>query len=290
VTDSCLELLAHGLVPRGLEEAGPGRYRRSQSVSRVIEAPTLLLKRPWWRNYGHWLVDAAALLALLRERTIGGFEQIAIGDPELGKSEEIVYETISLLAPGMPVLEHPDAEVWRFTELHYVQPIQIPQLFKLPDALAALRRGVLGYDPVGAGHRRLFISRRHFPGRQLVNEAQVIDVFERYGFEVVFPEELGLLEQARLFASASAVAGVKGAALTNMVFCPPEAVVIVMSPIDWPDLFFWDIAGQRNFAYYELTGPLASETNVRGQNPFSIDLTKLEIALQYALPKIGFRG
>ncbi len=66
--------------------------------------------------------------------------------------------------------------------------------------------------------------------------------------------------------------------------------MIVMSPIDWPDLFFWDIAGQRNFAYYELTGPLASETNVRGQNPFSIDLTKLEIALQYALPKIGFRG
>jgi hypothetical protein len=147
VTDSCLELLAHGLVPRGLEEAGPGRYRRSQSVSRVIEAPTLLLKRPWWRNYGHWLVDAAALLALLRERTIGGFEQIAIGDPELGKSGEIVYETISLLlAPGMPVLEHPDAEVWRFTELHYVQPIQIPQLFKLPDALAALRRGVLRRD------------------------------------------------------------------------------------------------------------------------------------------------
>jgi hypothetical protein len=290
VTDSCLELLAHGLVPRGLEGSGTGRYRRSQSVSRVIEAPTLLLKRPWWRNYGHWLVDSAALLALLRERMVGGFEQIAIGGPELRKSREIVAETISLLAPSMPVIEHPDAEVWRFTELHYVQPIQIPQLFKLPDALAALRRAVLGYDPAVAGYRRLFISRRHFPGRQLVNETQVIDVFERYGFEVVFPEELSLLEQARLFASASAVAGVKGAALTNMVFCPPETVVIVMSPIDWPDLFFWDIAGQRNFAYYELAGPLASGTNVRGQNPFAIDRTKLEIALQHALSGLGSRG
>jgi capsular polysaccharide biosynthesis protein len=290
VTDSCVELLAHGFVPCGLEESGPGRYRRSQSVSRVIEAPTLLLKRPWWRNYGHWLLDAAALLALLRERMVGGFEQIAIGDPELRKSREIVAETLSLLAPGMPVLEHPDEEVWRFTELHYVQPIQIPQLFKLPDALAALRRVVLGYDPAVAGHRRLFVSRRHFPGRQLVNEAQVIDVFERYGFEVVFPEDLSLLEQARLFASASAVAGVKGAALTNMVFCPPETVVIAMSPIDWSDLFFWDIAGQRNFAYYELTGPLASGTNVRGQNPFAIDPTKLEITLQHALSESGSRG
>jgi capsular polysaccharide biosynthesis protein len=141
-----------------------------------------------------------------------------------------------------------------------------------------------------AGHRRLFVSRRHFPGRQLVNEAQVIDVFERYGFEVVFPEDLSFLEQARLFASASAVAGVKGAALTNMVFCPPETVVIAMSPIDWSDLFFWDIAGQRNFAYYELTGPLASGTNVRGQNPFAIDPTKLEITLQHALSESGSRG
>jgi capsular polysaccharide biosynthesis protein len=289
LTDSCVELLAHGFVPCGLEETGPGRYRRSQSVSRVIEAPTLLLKRPWWRNYGHWLLDGAALLALLRERMVGGFEQIALGGPEPGKSREIVAETISLLAPGMPVLEHPDAEVWRFTELHYVQPIQIPQLFKLPDALAALRRAILGYEPAVAGHRRLFVSRRHFPGRQLVNEAQVIDLFERYGFEVVFPEELSLLEQARLFASASAVSGVKGAALTNTVFCPPETVVIVMSPIDWPDLFFWDIAGQRHFSYYELKGPLASETNVRGQNPFAIDLTKLEITLQHALSEFGSR-
>jgi hypothetical protein len=290
VTDSCVELLAHGFLPCGLEESGPGRYRRSQPVNRVIEAPTLLLKRPWWRNYGHWLLDAAALLALLRERVVGGFEQVAIGGPEPGKSREIVAETIALFAPNMPVVEHPDEEVWRFTELHYVQPIQIPQLFKLPDAVAALRRTVLGYDPAAAGHRRLFVSRRHFPGRQLVNEAQVVDVFERYGFEVVFPEELSLLEQARLFASASAIAGVKGAALTNMVFCPPETVVIVMSPIDWPDLFFWDIAGQRNFAYYELTGPLASETNVRGQNPFAIDRTKLEITLQHALSESGSRG
>jgi hypothetical protein len=62
-----------------------------------------------------------------------------------------------------------------------------------------------------------------------------------------------------------------------------------MSPIDWSDLFFWDIAGQRNFAYYELTGPLASGTNVRGQNPFAIDPTKLEITLQHALSRLrGF--
>ena len=177
VTDSCVELLAHGFLPCGLEESGPGRYRRSQPVNRVIEAPTLLLKRPWWRNYGHWLLDAAALLALLRERVVGGFEQVAIGGPEPGKSREIVAETIALFAPNMPVVEHPDEEVWRFTELHYVQPIQIPQLFKLPDAVAALRRTVLGYDPAAAGHRRLFVSRRHFPGRQLVNEAQVAGSF-----------------------------------------------------------------------------------------------------------------
>jgi hypothetical protein len=75
-----------------------------------------------------------------------------------------------------------------------------------------------------------------------------------------------------------------------MVFCPPETVVIAMSPIDWSDLFFWDIAGQRNFAYYELTGPLASGTNVRGQNPFAIDPTKLEITLQHALSESGSRG
>jgi hypothetical protein len=282
--DSILELLVHGHTPVGLAPTSEGQYQWTGAVNRRIDVPTLLLKRPWWRNYGHFLVDAAALLALLREHRIGGFQQVAIGAfPEPGL-REIVREALSIIAPGLPVVEHPDDEIWQFSELRYTQPVQIPALFKLPDALAALRRALVDTAPQARGYRRLFVSRRNYRSRRLENEAAVVEVCARHGFETICPETLSLREQARLFATASHVVGVKGAALTNLLFCPPGAAVVLLSPADWVDLFFWDLAGQRGFAYYELTGVLAREDGDRGQNPFMIDPVRLDALLRGILP------
>ena len=62
---------------------------------------------------------------------------IVIGANESPVMRRIVRETLDLLVPGTPVLEHPDGEAWQFADLRYVMPLHVPPQFKLP---AAIRR------------------------------------------------------------------------------------------------------------------------------------------------------
>ncbi|HUA51661.1 MAG TPA: glycosyltransferase family 61 protein, partial [Candidatus Sulfotelmatobacter sp.] len=51
-------------------------------------------------------------------------------------------------------------------------------------------------------------------------------VAARHGFEPVSPEALGFVDQVKLFAAASVIAGPHGAGLANMVFAPPGTPVV----------------------------------------------------------------
>ncbi len=73
----------------------------------------------------------------------------------------------------------------------------------------------------------------------LWDEAEVIALRQRHGFAVVQPEHHRLREAA-LFRAAESVVGVKGAALTNIMFCSDAASLLVLSPAGWVDPFLWD--------------------------------------------------
>lgn len=271
--DSCWEFFAQGGVPVGLTATSPGSYRISNEISRRIDRPSLLLKRPFWRNYGHWMMDAAMLLALLPDLDLPADIQIVIGRHEDPRMRAIVAETLQILAPGIPVEEHDDHDAWSFAALHYIMPVQKSPLFKLPKAMTYLR-GALLTGQARAPRRRLYIQRDD-DRRQLENEADIIALAVNHGFEVVRPEHYSLREQAALFHAASCVMGVKGAALTNVMFCAPTAAVLVLSPGDWPDTIFWDLAAQLDIAYGEMFGPITSHARPQGTNPFHIDLARL---------------
>jgi hypothetical protein len=64
VEESCWEFLVHHNLPFGLARTEAAPFRMTETPSRTVTAPSLLLKRPWWRNYGHFLVDAAALFTI----------------------------------------------------------------------------------------------------------------------------------------------------------------------------------------------------------------------------------
>jgi capsular polysaccharide biosynthesis protein len=225
-------------------------------------------------------LDEAALLALLRRRGCGGFEQIVIGAAEDEKMRAVMREVLAILAPDVPVLEQDDRSMWRFSELHYVQPVRRPPMFTLPEAIEAVRVAVLGDAPAPeAGGRRLFVSRRGHSRHRLENEAAVEAVLARHGFETVEPERLDVAGQAALFRSAAAIAGVKGAAFANLIFAPSDAAVLLLSPGDFADPFFLDIATARGMTYAELFGPLTSSDDLPAKNPFTIDPARLEAML-----------
>ncbi len=101
------------------------------------------------------------------------------------------------------------------------------------DILGAMRRAVLdqlaarGID-LRATARRIFLSRKGFTQRQLVNEAEIINALARYGFEVVYPEKLSFIEQIALYHSADVIVGSASSAMTNTIFCNDKARVVAL--------------------------------------------------------------
>jgi Glycosyltransferase 61/Glycosyl transferase family 2 len=275
IRDSCWEFFAQGGVPPGLSASAPGVYQLDRQPTRHIERPSLLLKRPFWRNYIHFMCDAAMLLALLPDLDMPPDWQLVIGLEHDAGVRAYMSEVLNALAPGIPIIEHADHDVWSFASLQYVMPVQLSPLIKLPRAMSQLRAAMLTGQVRPPQRRRIYLLRGE-GWRRLENEAEVVELARRYDFETVRPEQYPVRQQAALFQSAECVMGVKGAGLGNLLFCSATASVVVLSPSDLPDPFYWDIAGQLGIAYRELFGPLIDTSGHQGTNPFRVDLDRLD--------------
>jgi capsular polysaccharide biosynthesis protein len=112
--------------------------------------------------------------------------------------------------------------------------------------------------------------------RQVENAAEVRDFLERAGFITVRLESLSLLEQVRLFASAEFVVGPHGAGLANLLFTPPSARVIELTPNTEMRPFFWMISSKLGHEY----AMLPCETDIPSFNgKLRVDIKKLATLL-----------
>ena len=79
--------------------------------------------------------------------------------------------------------------------------------------------------------RRIFCSRRTTK-RQCRNAMEVETVFANQGFQVIYPEDFPLPEQAAIFRHADIVAGYAGSAMFTLAFCEtPKLVIMITSEI-----------------------------------------------------------
>ncbi|MGF7207237.1 capsular polysaccharide biosynthesis protein/Flp pilus assembly protein TadD [Skermanella aerolata] len=95
----------------------------------------------------------------------------------------------------------------------------------------------------GGGPRRILISRQGSLFRRCENEAAVAAIAARHGFVPVRLEELSFDAQAELFGGAEIVMGVHGAGFTNMLFAPPEALLIELHPAGHLPVFYRHLTG-----------------------------------------------
>lgn len=281
IRDTVRELIVDGRIPEGFV-AGPrrGMLRLAYAVTRRIEEPCLLLKRPWWRNYGHMLTDVGGVLGLYQSLGTPATGTVVLGATDDPSIHDRTEELVRLLAPAATPLRMPDNASWEFADLRLVSPVNVPPMIKLPKGLEGLRKAVLTEDNLRGEPtpRRLFVGRRGKP-RGLANADVVLAVCARHGLVEVTPETTDLIGQARLFHRADVIVGLKGAALTNIVFCRRGIGVVVLSPADFPDPFFRDIAGQRRLRYAEVFGVLCGEGE-QGQRDFHCDPARVKTALE----------
>jgi len=168
------------------------------------------LDRP--RAYGHWILDALPRLAVLNEFP----SQTRILVP----GHRVRYQVESMEMLGLADRCRWTRETYLEVEDYYFSSPSSVIVSYSPYAIQCLQKMFLPLiDRRKATPKRFFV-RRSGPERNMTNEAEVLEFFERAGWTVVDLVKLSFAEQVAWFAGAEAVAGIHGSGMNNTVWCP----------------------------------------------------------------------
>lgn len=130
--------------------------------------------------------------------------------------------------------------------------------------------------------RRVYLARKPFRHRRLVNDIEIQGLAKRLGFEIVYPEDLTFSEQVTLMISASFIMAAEGSATFLIQFASPKSRAVILSHP------FTDVHSDFNEMYRTLgvdltvfTGPVVQlRTDDKHNADYSIDVEKLEFFLR----------
>jgi capsular polysaccharide biosynthesis protein len=138
-------------------------------------------------------------------------------------------------------------------------------------------------------NRHIYVSRGKAKNRKIINEMHLYEVLKKYGFEMVFFEDMSFIDQCTLAYQTEVLIGNHGAGLSNMLFMKPNSSIIeIRRENDDHNNCFFSLANTLNFDYYYfLTNPLNSMQS-RNAN-LEVNLHEFEILLKNVIKKIEFR-
>jgi capsular polysaccharide biosynthesis protein len=103
--------------------------------------------------------------------------------------------------------------------------------------------------------RRLYLTRASAQRRRVANEAQLVAVLARLGFETLDTGGLSVREQARIFSQAEVIIGPDGGALTNVIFSQPEVRLVELFDSNYIIVGFWELVARVPGTYHMLVSP-----------------------------------
>lgn len=186
-----------------------------------------------------------------------------------------------------PIIEIPQDETVEVRNLIFPSyntwmPINVKQreLINVSDFLIAKSgldniRSYINFDNKKA-ERNIFISRKNLKAARLGNESEVVGLFGKYGFEIIYAEELTYMDQVSLFHQAKCVAGASGAALTNIVYCQPGATVVCIIPEEYKFYMYSTMAYLLGLNSIFLDAFVTVKTAYTASDIFEIDLAYCE--------------
>jgi capsular polysaccharide biosynthesis protein len=175
----------------------------------------------WSHGYFHWFADALPRLWAIGKR----INDLVLLLPNQYKDIEFVNTSLKLFAPLNVEFMQPDNATW--CRRLFVPTHTAPSGHYNEELIRGVRQLIL--DRAGSkqkGEPRIYISRGRAARRKIVNEADVIKILSQFGFRVVYPEDLSLTEQVRMFSGARYLVSNHGAGLTNMLFMSPGSNVL----------------------------------------------------------------
>jgi hypothetical protein len=178
----------------------------------------------WWVpvsgeiNFAHWFLDALPRMALLKEFP---------SDTKILVPGELMPFQIQTLE-WLGVLERcrkTDERHLLIENYWFSSPPSMIVCYS-PYAVNFLRNTFLPFAEENSETPKRFFLRRSGPLRNIANEEEILDFFERRSWTIIDAAQLTMAEQIQYFRQAEAVCGIHGAGFTNCVWCKPGCQVI----------------------------------------------------------------
>jgi capsular polysaccharide biosynthesis protein len=182
-------------------------------------------------NWGHWLLNHFSRLSHLEQEPGLRDAPVVVGDD----IRPIHLECLSRagIAPGQ-IVRLRQGRLASFGELWVPSMLYCAiggyegrgaRLHWNAGAIGFMRRQ-LRLDFSAPAKRRIYIGRKDARWRRLLNEAEIVEVLRRFGFETVDPGAMSLDEQIELGASAQIIVGAFGAGLNLLLFAREGTPVV----------------------------------------------------------------
>ncbi len=203
--------------------------------------------------YFHWMVDVLPRIELLR---LSGRDLAEI-DWFLVNSCQHQFQRESLRILGIP-----EEKVLESDRLPHIQATEliVPSFagyLGWPSgwAMDFLRREFLkGIIPSSSYPKRIYISRSKARYRRVLNEEDVVEVLEQFGFVSILPESMSLAEQIAHFYHAEVIVAAHGSGLTNTIFCSQGTKVIELVSPHYISHYYWGSSQYLQLEHYFLAG------------------------------------
>jgi hypothetical protein len=169
-------------------------------------------------NHYHALIDVIPRLYLLNQPEYQNINEIKLLFPSEPTTIESFF--INKLAPKnlkITVVDNPD-------NLYLIDELIFPTFMSrlgsgyLPSVYLNFFRDKVLPKRKSKKSNKIFISRAKARHRRLINENELFEALEPYGFKKYFLEDLSIQAEIELFYDADYVVGVLGAGLTNIIF------------------------------------------------------------------------
>ncbi len=243
--------------------------------------------------YFHWMVDVLPRIELLRRSHIN-FDHI---DWFLVNSSQLPFQQETLNQLGISSSKIIESDRYPHLQAeHLIVPSFAGHLGWLqPWAIDFLRQTFLPLSNQNTANypERIYISRAKAKHRQVLNETEVMQVLNPYGFVKIELETLSFYQQVALFAQAKIIIAPHGSGLTNILFCSREVMVIELISPHYNRHYYWVISQYLGFKHYSLPGDGFVCYPIRQlmyQNPLTEDIWVNLTNLKKFIGKIGLRN
>lgn len=219
-------------------------------------------------NYAHWCLDILPQVAVAQARFPGA--RVLLPRYRAGR---FILESLALFGLDPALLA--DAGEGSFE----VEELTVFNASVFPTARHALQLGNRAYArhlldraavTPGAA-RRIFVDRPAPQRRTVINREPLLGLMERHGFERIDPGAMPVAAQAALFASATHVVGLHGAAMTNLIHCRPGTRVLELHSPDHSTTAFAIAALVTGCTYRAHVGRSAAEADRLWAAPQDMD-------------------